>query len=468
MAEVKENRKSKSKLGAVSIEELTLRVPPKDQDAERAVLGAIFLDPESINKVTDILHSEVFYDTANRKVFSAMVDLSNSSILPDLVTLKDELVSRNELEDVGGISYLMTLMDATPSAANIGSYAQIIYKKFLARQLIITATQIVQRGYEEQKEIEHLLGEAERLIGNISETRLEQGVFSIRDVIATSIQVAEKLYENKEKVTGLPTGFIDLDAISSGLQNSDLIIIAARPSMGKTSLCLNIAQYAAFKSDATILIFSLETAKEQMILRMLCSEARVSSHKLRTGLINERDWEKLIEAAAKLSEAKIFIDDTASITVNEMRARARRVQKTGGLSLIIVDYLQLMQGNTRRDSRQQEISEISRALKGLAKEMNIPLIALSQLSRAVETRDKKDKRPILSDLRESGAIEQDGDLIAFIYRPEMYNPDEEPGYAELIIRKQRNGPIGTVKLAFIKDYTRFENLSKEEFSRERF
>ena len=252
--------------------------------------------------------------------------------------------------------------------------------------------------------------------------------------------------------------------MTSGLQDSDLIIIAARPSMGKTSLCLNIAEHVALESGKTVLIFSLETTKEQLVLRMLCSKAKVSSHKLRTGFIGERGWEGLVEAAAELSEANIYIDDAASLTVMEMRARARRLKKEAGLGLIIVDYLQLMQGHNRRESRQQEISEISRALKGLAKEMNVPLIALSQLSRAVETRDKKDKRPILSDLRESGAIEQDGDVIAFIYRPEMYNPDERPGEAELIIRKQRNGPIGTVRLAFLKDYTRFENLSREELS----
>ena len=441
-----------------------LRLLPQDRNAERAVLGAVFLDPESINKIIDIIQSTGFYDPAHRKIFSSMADLHNRGILPDLVTLKDELLSRNELDKVGGVGYLMTLMDSTPTAANIRSYAQIIRKKYLARQLISTATQIVQRGYEEHKEIEKLLDDAEGLIFNISENRLQRGIYPIRDIVSNSIHVAEKLYEHKERVTGLPTGFVDFDAMTSGLQNSDLIIIAARPSMGKTSLCLNIAEHVALAGGTTVLIFSLETTKEQLVLRMLCSKAKVSSHKLRTGYIGEQGWERLVETAAKLSEANIYIDDAANLTVMEMRARARRLKKEAGLGLIIIDYLQLMQGHNRHESRQQEISEISRALKGLAKEMNVPLIALSQLSRAVETRDKKDKRPILSDLRESGAIEQDGDLIAFIYRPEMYHPDDEPGRAELIIRKQRNGPIGTVKLAFLKDFTRFESLAREELS----
>ena len=441
-----------------------LRLLPQDRNAERAVLGALFLEPESINKIIEIIQSSGFYDPAHQKIFSSMLDLYNRGILPDVVTLKDDLLSRNELDEVGGVSYLMTFMDSTPTAANIRSYAQIIRKKYLARQLISTATQILQLGYEDHKEIEKVIDDAEGLIFNISEDRLQQGLYPMRDIVSNSIQVAEKLYESKDTVTGLPTGFVDFDALTSGLQASDLIIIAARPSMGKTSLCLNIAEHVALGSGTTVLVFSLETTKEQLVLRMLCSRAKVSSHKLRTGYIGERGWESLVEAAAKLSEANIYIDDAANLTVMEMRARARRLKKEAGLGLIIVDYLQLMQGHNQRDSRQQEISEISRALKGLAKEMNVPLIALSQLSRAVETRDKKDKRPILSDLRESGAIEQDGDVIGFIYRPEMYNPEDEPGRAELIIRKQRNGPIGTVRLAFLKDFTRFENLAREELS----
>ncbi|MCL6583539.1 MAG: replicative DNA helicase [bacterium] len=441
---------------------LALRVPPQDRDAERAVLGAIFFEPESINKIIDIIQPDRFYDPAHRKIFASMLDLHNRGILPDLVTLKDELISRNELDEVGGISYLMTLLDSTPTAANIKYYAQILHKKFMARQLIAAATQIAQRGYEEHKEIESLLDDAERLILSISENRANQGVQSIREIISNSFQVIEKLYESKTRVTGLPTGFVDFDALTSGLQNSDLIIIAGRPSMGKTSLCMNIAQHVALEVGTTVLIFSLEMAKEQIVLRMLCSEAEVSSHKLRTGYLSERDWEKLVRAAAKLSEAKIYIDDSVSITVMEMRAKARRLRKEAGLGLIIVDYLQLVQGHGRHESRQQEISGISRSLKGLAKDMNIPVIALSQLSRAVETRDKKDKRPILSDLRESGAIEQDADLIAFLYRPEFYNPEDEPGVAELIIGKQRNGPIGTTKLAFLKEFTKFKNLARED------
>lgn len=453
---------SVSKAPSTSIENLSSRLPPHDREAERAVIGAIFFNPESINRSIEILEPDSFYDSAHRKIFSAMLDLSNQGIPPDLITVKDEISRRNQLDEIGGIGYLMALIDATPTAAHITSYAQIVRKKYLARQLINTGTQIVQKGYDQQQDIEVLLDEAEQLIFTVSEKKSSQSAVIIRDIVSSSIQVAEKLYENKEGITGISTGFVDFDAMTSGLHETDLIIIAARPSMGKTSFCLNIAQSAALDSGITVLFFSLETAKEQIVLRMLCSEAQVSSHKLRTGHIGEGEWARLIEAAAKLSEAKIFIDDTATLTVTEMRAKARRVKKESGLGLIMVDYLQLMQGNNRRDSRQQEISEISRGLKALAKEMRVPLIALSQLSRAVESRDKRDKRPILSDLRESGAIEQDGDVVAFIYRPEMYNPDDEPGLAELIIRKQRNGPIGTVKLAFLKDYTLFKNLSREE------
>ncbi len=469
MAEEADKRRQKSKQEkrdrSDSVDKLGLRLPPHDRDAERAVLGAVFLEPDSLNKVLDIIQADSFYEPVHRKIFSSIINLYQRSILPDLVTLKDDLVSRNELDEVGGLSYLMDLMNATPTAANITSYADIIRKKYLARQLISIATQIAYRGYEEHNEIENLLDDAETQIFNISENRLQQGVQSIRDILASSFQVVEKLYEQKEKITGLPTGFVDFDAMTSGLQNADLIIVAARPSMGKTSLCLNIAHHAALHTGVPVLVFSLETAREQIVLRMLCSEAKVSGHKLRTGHIGEHEFERLVMAAAKLSESPIYVDDTSSMTVMDMRARARRLKKEAGLGLIVVDYLQLMQGHNRRDSRQQEISEISRNLKGLAKEMHVPLIALSQLSRAVETRDKKDKRPILSDLRESGAIEQDADVVAFIYRPEMYNENDDPGIAELIIRKQRNGPIGTVKLAFLKDFTKFENLSRLDSSK---
>ncbi|MBN2372795.1 replicative DNA helicase [bacterium] len=442
--------------------EVTLdRTPPHSIEAERSMLGAILLDPGAINKIIGLLEPEDFYAQTHQDIFRSILSLYQRNIPIDLVTLKEELKGRGILDQAGGLTYLTSLLEATPTAVNVKTHACLVREKSLARRLIQVGTQIATRGYEEGEEVESLLENAEHLIYGISEKKIQPSYFPIKDILTDCFHIIEGLYEKKERVSGLSTGFVDLDAITSGLQKQDLIIIAARPSMGKTSFCLNIALHVSISEKQPVLLFSLETAKEQIGLRLLCSSAMVNAHHLRTGFLTERDWEKLIKAAALISEAPIYIDDTASPTVLEIRAKARRLMKERGVGLIIVDYLQLIQGRVRSENRQQEISEISRSLKGVAKELNCPLIALSQLSRAVESRT--DRRPILSDLRESGAIEQDGDLVAFIYRPEIYHPDtEEAGIAEIIIGKQRNGPVGTVKLAFLKEFTRFENLSHSE------
>lgn len=437
------------------------KTPPHSLEAERFFLGALLLDAEAINKVVDLLEPGDFYLHAHQDIFRSILSLYEKNIQVDLVTLKEDLKGKGVLDQAGGLTYLTNLLEVTPTAANIRVHARLVKEKSLARRMIQAGTQIATRGYEEGEEIDSLLGVAEDLIQGISEKKVRPGIYSIKDIIADCFQIIEKLYEKKGKVSGLPTGFRDLDALTSGLQNQDLIIIAARPSMGKTSFCLNIALHVAVTEHRPALFFSLETAKEQLVLRMLCSQARVNSHHLRTGFLTERDWKRLIKGAAEISEAPIYIDDSASPTVMEIRAKARRLKREKDLGLVVVDYMQLVQGSGRFESRQQEISEISRSLKMTAKELDCPVIALSQLSRAVESRTER--RPILSDLRESGAIEQDGDLIAFIYRPEVYHPDtEEAGIAEIIIGKQRNGPIGTIKLAFLKEYTRFENLARED------
>jgi replicative DNA helicase len=435
--------------------------PPHSLDAERFFLGAILIDSEAIAKVIDLLEPEDFYLHAHQDIYRSMIYLYERNVPIDLVTLKEELKGRALLDQIGGVTYLTNLLEAIPTSANVKAHARLVREKALARRLISAGAQIASRGYEEGEEIEALLGIAEDLIHGISDKRIKPGIYSVKDILSDCFQIIEGLYEKKGRVSGLDTGFRDLDALTSGLQNQDLVIIAARPSMGKTSFCLNIAIHVAVSENKPVLFFSLETAKEQLLLRMLCSQARVNSHHLRTGFLTERDWKKLVKAAGEISEAPFYIDDSASPTVMEIRAKARRLKKEKDLGLVIVDYLQLIQGRARIENRQQEISEISRSLKGLAKELDCPLIALSQLSRAVESRTER--RPILSDLRESGAIEQDGDLIAFIFRPEIYHPDtENAGIAEIIIGKQRNGPIGTIKLAFLKEYTRFENLSQED------
>jgi replicative DNA helicase len=445
------------------------KLPPQSIEAEMSILGGILLENEAINRTLEILTPEDLYRENHRKIFRAMIELNERNEPCDLITLTSILKKRGELEEVGGGAYLATLVDYVPTAANIAYYCKIIKEKGLTRKLINAATDIVTRGYDDQMEVAELLDNAQKAIFEISENKLRPAFFPVSTVLKEAIKNIELLYERKEHVTGVPTGFIDLDEKTAGFQRGDLIIIAGRPSMGKTAFALNIAQYAALHSDqkTPVAIFSLEMSKEQLVTRLLCSEARIDASRLRTGHLIDNDWEKLARGAGKLHEAKIFIDDSPSISVLEMRAKCRRLKAEQNLGLIIVDYLQLMRGGSNPESRQQEISEISRSLKGLAKELEVPVVALSQLNRGLENRT--DKRPMMSDLRESGAIEQDADLIMFVYRETVYcekcknrdlSCDENHEHnAEINIGKQRNGPTGTVNLAFLGEYTRFENQS---------
>lgn len=437
------------------------KLPPQNLEAEQSVLGGILLDNQSLNSVLEILSIEDFYSEGHRKIFTAIVELYDKNEPCDIITLSNILKSKNQIEQAGGISYLSSLADNVPSAANIVHYAKIVKEKSILRRLIGTATEILNKSYAAGSDIDSVLDEAEHAIFEISENKIRPSFSPFKNLIKDSIKTIEKLFERKELVTGVPTGFEKIDDKTSGFQKSDLIIIAGRPSMGKTAFALNIAQYAALEAGIPVAVFSLEMSKEQLALRMLSSEARVDSQRIRRGFLGDADWLKLTNAAGKLFEAPIFIDDTPAITALEMKAKARRLKAEVDLGLIILDYLQLMRSGGYKESREQEISEISRSLKTLAKELNVPVIALSQLNRQVENR--ADKRPQMADLRDSGAIEQDADLIAFIYRDEVYNKSEEnpeKGFAEIIIGKQRNGPTGMVKLMFQEQFTRFENLAR--------
>lgn len=435
------------------------RHPPQNMEAESSVLGAILIDHESINKVLEFLKEQDFYREANRRVFAAMVALSEKHEPTDVITLADYLQARGQLESIGGASYLSSLADTVPSAANVVAYAKIIRQKGVIRRLIQASTEISSRGYETD-DAEELLDYAEKTIFDISENRIRPSFTKVKEVVKDSFKRIEQLFENKKPLTGLATGFEEIDKITCGLQNSDLIIVAGRPSMGKTAFALNIAEHVAIHEKSTVAIFSLEMSKEQLVTRMLCSQAQIDSSRLRKGQLEERDWPALTRAAGNLSDVQIFIDDSASPTVLEMRAKARRLKRESGLDLLIIDYLQLMRGSGNSHSREQEISEISRSLKSLAKELAIPVVALSQLNRAVENR--QNRRPQLADLRESGAIEQDADVISFIYRDEVYDPNTaDKGVAEIIIGKQRNGPTGFCRLAFLNQFTKFENLAYE-------
>ena len=439
------------------------KLPPQNIEAEQSVLGGILIENEAINKVMEFLSIEDFYRDAHQKMFQAMVDLTEKDEPVDLITLTHDLRKKNQLDSIGGASYLASLIDSVPTAANIEYYAKIVKEKAILRKLIQTSTEIVTQSYEDRGDVEELLDDAERAIFEISENRVKPSFYPIKKIVKDSFEIFQKLYEKKELVTGVSSGFKDLDRYTAGFQPSDLIIVAGRPSMGKTALCLNIAQYAAIEHKIPVAIFSLEMSKEQLVIRMFCSEARVEGHRLRTGYLTESDWPKLTLAAGTLSEAPIFIDDSPALSVLELRAKARRLKGEHGLGLMIIDYLQLMKGRAKVESRQQEISEISRSLKALAKELHLPLIAVSQLSRRTE--ERQGMRPQLSDLRESGAIEQDADLILFIYRDEVYNRSEDnpnKGKAEVIIGKQRNGPIGKIELAFLDKFTCFKDLYKGE------
>jgi replicative DNA helicase len=433
------------------------KVLPHNAEAERTVLGAVLLDNAAFNAAAEILTREDFHREPHRRIFDAMAALAEKSQPIDLVTLKDELVRGSALEAVGGASYLGGLLEGLPRVTNVEQWSRIIKEKSVLRNLIHAGTRIVQSAYEAEDDAAVILDRAEKSIFDIAERRIRQGFVGIREIVKESFRTIDQLSQSREMVTGIPTGFVDIDEMTSGLQKGDLIIVAARPAMGKTSFCLNLAQHASLRAGETVGIFSLEMSKEQLVLRMLCADARVDAHRLRTGNLQEKDWTRLAKAYADLSASRIFIDDSATLTPLEMRAKCRRLKAEHGLGLLVVDYLQLMSGSGRVENRQQEISSISRSLKGLAKELSVPVVALSQLSRAPEART--DRRPQLADLRESGALEQDSDVVMFIYREEEHKPtDENRGIAEIIIGKQRNGPTGTRRLAFIKEFTRFENL----------
>ncbi len=447
-------------------ESVPANLPPQNLEAERSLLGGVLLDNAVLDQVVDTVRPEDFYRDAHRKIFECMLEMAERGEAIDYLTLEDNLSAKKQLDGIGGAGYIAGLTDNVPSLANVATYARIVTDKAVARRLIHASSEILRAGFQESDNIEDYLNSAEQLIFNVVQRRSEGKVVPIKDLIRESFATIEKLYERKDLYTGVPTGFKSLDQKTSGLQAGDLVILAARPSMGKTSLALNVAQNTAMRFKVPTLFFSLEMSKESLAMRLLCAEARVDYHALRQGFLGDAEWSRLARAAGLLSDAPLFIDDTPGIRVLEMRARARRLQAELGkdgqeLGLLCMDYLQLASPPGRRfDSREREISEISRGLKGLAKEMQVPVLALSQLSRKVESRESK--RPQLSDLRESGAIEQDADVIMFIYRDEFYHEDsDDKGVAEVIIGKQRNGPTGTVRLRFSKEYTRFENLAED-------
>jgi replicative DNA helicase len=443
---------------AVATAERTL---PHNLEAERSVLGAILVHNDAFNLAAQVIDSGDFYRDAHRRIFDRMVALNERHDAIDFVTLKEELARAGELDEVGGPAYVASLADGVPRATNVEYYARIVKEKSTLRNLIYAASKIVTNAYEADQESDVILDEAESAIFAVADDRLKAGFVSMRDLVKDSFPKIEKLFEQKRLITGVPTGFVDVDEMTRGLQAGDLIIVAARPSMGKTSLVLNIAQYVAALEDQVVGFFSLEMSKESLFVRQLTSEAQIDGHRLMSGAIGGNDYHRISHALEKLNSMKLFIDDTASIGVLEMRAKSRRLQSEHGLSLIVIDYIQLMSGRGRFENRTLELASISRSLKGLAKELNVPIIVLSQLSRAPESRS--DHRPQLSDLRESGALEQDADVVVLIYRDDVYNRDPnspDAGTAELILAKQRNGPTGVVKLAFLREQTRFANLAQ--------
>lgn len=433
---------------------------PHSLDAERSVLGAIILENESIYQVLDVLGSDDFYAENHKILYERITNLISTSHAVDLLILKEELTKSGEIDHVGGIGYVASLIDIVPTSRNIQHYADIIKEKATLRRLIRAAYDIMDSCYKQEEDTDDILNQAERSIFSIAEDRVQSGFHSLKELADDAWTKINYLHDHPGVLTGLETGFVDLDNLTSGLQNSDLIIIAGRPSMGKTAFILNIAQHVGTKLNKTVGVFSLEMSRDQLMLRLLCSEARLDSHRLKMGGFTREEWSRLMRTMAVLSETKIFIDDSSGLTPLDMSAKARRLKSEHGLDLVIVDYLQLMRMKGRYDNRQQEISSISRSLKELAKELNVPVVALSQLHRGPEQRGQEHE-PRLSDLRESGALEQDADLVCFIYREEVYKATEENrGLAEIIIGKQRNGPTGKVELVFLKEFTRFENYQR--------
>lgn len=436
------------------------RIPPQNIEAEQAVLGAIFLEPASLITASEVLIPEDFYRASHQKIYNVMLKLADKGEPVDLVTVTSELADANILEEIGGVSYLSDLANAVPTAANIEYYGRIVEEKSILRRLIRTATTIAQDGYSREDEVDVLLNEAEKNIMEVSQRKNAGAFQNIKDVLVQTYDNIELLHTRKGDITGIATGFTELDRMTAGFQRNDLIIVAARPSVGKTAFALNIAQNVATKTDENVAIFSLEMGADQLVMRMLCAEGNINAQNLRTGNLTPEDWGKLTMAMGSLSDSGIFIDDTPGIRVSEIRAKCRRLKQESGLGMILIDYLQLIQGSGRnKDNRQQEVSEISRTLKSLARELKVPVIALSQLSRGVEQR--QDKRPMMSDIRESGSIEQDADIVAFLYRDDYYDKESEnKNIIEIIIAKQRNGPVGTVSLAFVKEYNKFVNLER--------
>ncbi len=436
------------------------KIPPHDIDAEQAVIGSMLTDKEAVTNSIEVLKEEDFYREDNKIIYEAMLNLYNRAEPIDLITVKSELESMGKFDKVGGFEYLTELPEKVPTTANVAKYIKIVEEKSILRNLIKTANEIIDLGYDPTEEVENIMESAEKKIFNLMQDKNQKGYLPIKDILVDSFTQLEELYNKKEHVTGVPTGFIDLDYRTAGLHGSELILVAARPAMGKSAFALNIAANAALRSNIPVVVFSLEMPKEQVVNRILCSEAMVDSNKMKTGKLDDEDWERLAEAVGPLSGSGIYIDDTADITVTEIRAKCRKLKLEKDIGLVVIDYLQLIQGNNRRNgNREQEISEISRSLKILSKEIGVPVIALSQLSREVEKRT--DHRPMLSDLRESGAIEQDADIVMFLYRDDYYNEDsKKKNIAEVIIAKHRGGSIGTVDLSWLGSFTKFANLER--------
>lgn len=436
------------------------KVPPHDIEAEQAVIGSMLTDKDSVISAVEVLKEEDFYREDNKVIYGAIMNLYNRGEPVDIITLKDELVTLGKFEGIGGLEYLAELPEKVPTTANVEKYIKIVEEKSMLRTLIRTANELIVLGYDQTQEVEDIMDVAEKKIFNVMQRKNQKGYSSMKDILVDSFTQLEELYNRKQHITGVPTGFADLDYKTAGLHNSDLILVAARPAMGKSAFALNIASNAAVRANVPVAIFSLEMSKEQMGNRILCSEAMVDSNKVRTGKIEDEDWAKLALASGELSESQIFIDDTPGISIMEIRAKCRKMKLEKNIGLVVIDYLQLVQGSSKKGgSREQEISEISRSLKILAKEINVPVIALSQLSRAPEQRP--DHRPMLSDLRESGAIEQDADIVMFLYRDDYYNEEsEKKNVAEVIIAKHRAGSTGTVELLWLGNYTKFANIEK--------